>query len=201
MTKRRKTADHGEAFSQLRRKLAKQYKRKADDQAIVRLAQYQLQETLMIGRQLAGEIITAAEFEAVARLADQAREAIAPATTERLTVTFVDGSDVCCRCGGENLCQKCGGRKSPRRNERSLERAEARAKQTAPERSDRQSVVPSPAATAGPAKAVPAAPKFANIHDAAQHAGMSVNDHGSAYSGGSQGGNFDKCLGGTVDRR
>ena len=61
---------------------------------------------------------------------------------ERLKVVFVDGADVCCRCGGPNVCEKCGAKKSPRRNERTMDEAiaETRARADAP-----QKLLPAPA--------------------------------------------------------
>ena len=149
MTKRKPAADHTQAFTTLRKALAKQYRRKIDDRDIVRLAQYQLQEQLLVTRQLAGEIVTAAEFTEIAKLTDQAREAIAPATTERLKVVLVDGADVCCKCGGPNLCEACGQKKSPKHNRRTLEEAQA-AKAKAP-------LLAQPALSPAPAASIPSA--------------------------------------------
>ncbi len=79
---RKPAADHGATFKALRQKLAKQYRRKADDRDIVRLGQYVLQEQLLVTRQIGGEVIAAVEFSEIAALVDKAREALSPTNNE-----------------------------------------------------------------------------------------------------------------------
>ena len=126
---------------------------------------------------------------------------------ERLKVVFVDGADVCCRCGGPNVCETCG-QESPKHNKRTMEEAQA-AKAKAPllalpAPSPEPAASASPAPAPGQARAVPVAPKpapapprFTSIHDAAEASGaVGVSDRGIAFSGGRRDG-FSPADGGT----
>ncbi len=127
---------------------------------------------------------------------------------DRLEVVFIDGADVCIKCGGPNTCEACGQKKTPKHNRRTLEEAQA-AKAKAPllalpAPSPAPAASASPAPAPGQARAVPVAPKpapapprFTSIHDAAEASGaVGVSDRGIAFSGGRRDG-FSPADGGT----